>query len=180
MTIDEAKTLLDLNNIPFSELHFNTVTEFRRHISPFAYLKDAAESQVNVLVISSNNTHKNIELQFIDDNNDGNYTFVDLYFGEYSFELFDCQEEFLQESIMDEINSIVSNDIVVIVSNDLTKEKWRGDKIFDKTENDFFGLPGFERAMRRINKRKGFFSKIFGSKIQYEIFDWNTYQCIVK
>lgn len=180
MTINEAKVLLDSNNISFSELNFHTVSESRLYKSPFSYLKNAGKHQVKALVVSSNNKHKNIELQFVDENNNGNYTFVDLYFGEYFYELFDCQEEFLHRSIIDEINSIISNNVIVIVSNNLSKGKWCGDAIFDKTENDGFGLPGFKRAMPRINKKKGLLAKLFGSKMQYEIFDWNTYQCVIK
>lgn len=180
MTFDAAKMLLEENNISFSELHFDSVAEFRLHISPFAYTKNAGTYLVKALVITSNNNHKNIELQFIDENNDGNYTFVDLYFGEYFFELFDCQEEFLQQSITDEIKSIISNEVIVIVANDLKKGKWIGDQIFDKNEKDGFGLPGFEKTMQRLNKKKGFVAKLIGSKTQYEIYDWNSYQCMIK
>ena len=180
MTLGEAKTLLDKNNILYSELHFSNVAEFRLHISPFACLKNAGANQVIVLVVSSNNDHKNVELQFIDENNDGEYTFVDLYFGEYFYELFDCQEECLKQSIVDEINSIISNNTVVIVANDLRKEKWYGASIFNKQEKDGFGLPGFEKAIQRINKKKGLIAKLFRSKMQYEIYDWNTYQRIEK
>ena len=180
MTFDAAKMLLEENNISFSELHFDSVAEFRLHISPFAYTKNAGTYPVKALVITSNNNHKNIELQFIDENNDGNYTFVDLYFGEYFFELFDCQEEFLQQSITDEIKSVISNEVIVIVANDLKKGKWIGDQIFDKNEKDGFGLPGFEKTMQRLNKKKGFVAKLFGSKTQYEIYDWNSYQCMIK
>ena len=180
MTINEAKALLDLNHIPFSEVHFNTVAEFRTHISPFTYLKNAEEYQVKVLVATSNNKQKNIELQFIDECNDGNYTFVDLYFGEYFYELFDCQKEVLRQAIIDEINSIILNNVIIIVSYDLSKEKWCGDVIFDKTKNDVLGLPYYEKVLRQIKEKKRFFSKLFGSKMQYEIFDWNTYQCIIK
>lgn len=145
MTFDKAKALLEENNVSFSELYFDSVAEFRLHISPFAYTKNAGAYPVKVLVISSNNNHKNIELQFID-----------------------------------EIKSIISNDVIVICANDLIKEKWISDQIFDKKETDGFGLPGFERAMQRINKKKGLVANLFGSKTQYEIYDWNSYQCIIK
>lgn len=180
MTLEEAKVLLNTNKIPFSELTFNNVIEFRKHISPFANLKNAADCSVKVLVVLSNNKHKNIELQFIDENSDGNYIFVDLYFGQYFYELFDCQNNILQQSIIDEINSIISNDISIIAANNLTKKTWFSIQIFDKKENDGFGILGYEKAIKRINEKKRFFSKLFGRKMQYEIYDWNTYQCIIK
>lgn len=181
MTLDKVIAILDAHNIYFSKLHFNNVADFRLHMSPFAYLKNAGANPVSVLCIPSNNGHKNIELQFIDKENDGNYTFVDLYFGEYFYELFDCQEECLEQSIMDEITGIISNDVIVIVANDLKNKRWYSSQIFDKKEKDGFGLPGFERAMQQISKRrKKFFPNPFKSKMQYDIYDWNTYQCIVK
>ena len=182
MTFDAVKMLLEENNISFSELHFDSDAEFRLHISPFAYIKNAGTYPVKALVITSNNNHKNIELQFIDENNDGNYTFVDLYFGEYFFELFDCQEEFLQQSITDEIKSIISNEVIVIVANNLKRKSWLGNACFDLNDNDddWFGKAGFERAMQRIQKPKGIISKLLKSSKQYEIYDWNSYQCIIK
>ena len=180
MTLNEAKILLDENNIVYSELHFDSVAAFRLHLSPFANLKNAGLGSVVLLEISSNNHHKNIGLQFVDKNNDGNYSFLDLYFGQYFYELFDCQEEFLPRSIIDEIETIVSNDCMIIVTNDLKKGKWVSDQIFDKKETDGFGLPGFEKAMKRIHEKKNWIAKLFGFKMQYEIYDWNTYQCIIK
>ncbi|MBE5815737.1 MAG: hypothetical protein E7320_11155 [Clostridiales bacterium] len=179
MTLDAAKALLKENHISFSELHFDSVAEFRMHLSPFAYTENAGECPVKALVVASNNNHKNIELQFVDENNCGNYSFVDLYFGEYFFELFDCPEECLQQSIVDEIKRIISNEVIVIVANDLKKGKWVGDQIFAKNEKDGLGLPGFERTMQRLNKKKGFVAKIIGTKTQYEIYDWNSYQCMI-
>ncbi len=180
MTLNEAKILLDKNNIIYSELHFDSVAEFRSYLSPFANSKNSGLYPVILLEISSNNNHKNIGLQFIDENNNGNYSFLDLYFGQFFYELFDCQEEFLQQTIMDEIKNIVSNDFIIIVAHDLKKAKWFSDQIFDKKETDGFGVPGFEKAMKRIHRKKSLIAKLFGSKMQYEIYDWNTYQCIIK
>jgi len=85
----------------------------------------------------------------------------------------------LQQSIVDEIKRIISNEVIVIVANDLKKGKWVGDQIFAKNEKDGLGLPGFERTMQRLNKKKGFVAKIIGTKTQYEIYDWNSYQCMI-
>jgi len=180
MTLDEAKTLLNLNGIPFGELHFGSLKEFRLHMSPFDSSEEAEPYAIRVLVICSRNGHKNIELQFADKNNDGSFTFIDLYFGQYFFELFDCEEELLPQSIVDEIEGIMSGSIVVIVCNDLKKRRWYGDAIFDKRDNDGFGLPGYEKAMRKIEAKKTLAQMIRRTKRQYEIFDWNTYRLVVK
>lgn len=179
MTLSEAKELLIKNNIEFSEIYFSSISEFCLYLTPYMTNRDD-KIQVIALIIKSNNNKKHLSLEFIDENNNGNYTFYDLYFGQYFYELFDCEEEILGKSVLDEINRVISNNVVVIVVNDLKNGKWLGDSIFDKNENDGFGLPGFENAMKRIEKPKNFFSKLKRSKKQYEIYDWHSYQCIVK
>ncbi len=178
MTLDEIKEMLQENNIPYEISEFENEREFWRHIILFNNTKDAKPCKVIALIIYSKNGKKNIELQF--NESGGAFYFVDLYFGGYSYELFDCQEKFLQQSVIDEINSIISNSVIVIAVNDLKNQKWLGDAGFSKKENDDSELQDFEKAMRRINKRKGFFAKLFKSRIQYEIYDWDSYECIVK
>jgi hypothetical protein len=58
---------------------------------------------------------------------------------------------------------------------------WIADMCFDRndTEDDLFGEAGFQKAMRRFQKRKGLFGKMFQRQRQYEIYDWNSYQCII-
>jgi hypothetical protein len=54
--------------------------------------------------------------------------------------------------------------------------------IFDRNDfdDDFFGEMGYQKTMRRIQKRKGCLARLFNVKRQYEIYDWNSYQCIIK
>ena len=178
MTLNEVKNLLTEQNISFSEQCYPSVGEYYRHLSPFANLKNAPEYRVMVLVILSRNGHKDIELQFVE-RGDG-YEFEDLYFGAYSYELFGCLEADLPQFLVEEIADIMADDVVVITVNDLKKKKWRGDAVYSKKENDAFGLPGLKRAMTRIHGKKSLLSDILGSKIQCEIYDWNTYQCVIK
>ena len=39
---------------------------------------------------------------------------------------------------------------------------------------------GMVNAMTRIHRKKSLLARIFGTKIQYEIYDWNSYQCVIK
>ncbi len=178
MTLDEVKEMLQEDNIPYEISEFENEEEYWQHVALFPYTQNAKPCKVIALIIYSKNGKKNIELQF--NESGGAFYFEDLRFGEHSYELFDCQEDFLQQSLIDEINRVLANSVIVIVANDLKKQKWLGDAIFGKKENDDFGLPDFEKTMKRINKKKGFFVKLFQSKMQYEIYDWNTYECIVK
>lgn len=178
MTLDEMKGMLKEHDIPYEISEFENQGEFWRHIALFYDTKNAEPGKVIALIIYSKNGKKNIELQF--NESGGTFYFVDLYFGEYSYEFFDWQEEFLQQSVIDKINSIISNSAIVIAVNDLKHQKWLGDASFSKKEDDDPGLQDFEKTMKRIHKKKGFFAKLFQSKIQYEIYDWNSYKCIVK
>ena len=180
MTLIEGKRLLDSNNIPFSELRFNNTADYWLYKNPLANTEKADKNPVTLLVVSSNNQKKNIELLFADENNDGNDTFIDLYFGQYFYDLleyedFDCEED-LQQAIVNEINRVMKNDIIVVAKEVRKKAVFHMLAFYDKKEN----IPGIENMMKEINKKKGLFAKLFGPKTQYEIYDWNSYQCIVK
>ncbi len=179
MTLNDAKILLSENNIVFDMREFESVTAYWHHVSMFPYTKNAKPYEVIALIIPSNNGRNDIELQF--NANDNNLRFEELWFGGYSFEMFDCNEEMLADDLMERIKEIQSGSFVVIVANDLKNGRWLGDACFDlNDDDDAFGRQSFEKAMRRINKPKGLLSKLFRTQKQYEIYDWNTYQRIVK
>ena len=179
MTLNEAKILLSENNIAFDVREFENETAYWCHVSMFPYTKNAKPCKVIALIIRSNNGRKDIELQFNAVDND--FHFEELWFGSYCFEIFDVNEEMLADDLLDRIKEIQSGNFIVIVANNLKKKTWLGDACFERNENDdAFGQSGFEKAMKRIRKPKGPISKLFRTQKQYEIYDWNTYQCIVK
>ena len=179
MTLNDAKILLSENNIVFDMREFENETAYWHHVSMFPYTKNAKPCKVIALIIQSNNGRNDIELQF--NAVDNLFRFEELWFGDYSFEMFDYNEEMLADDLLDHIKEIQSGSFVVIVANDLKKKSWLGDACFDlNDEDDAFGESGFEKAMKRIRKPKGLISKLFRTQKQYEIYDWNTYQCIVK
>ncbi len=178
MTLEEARVLLSNNNIPHQLCDFHNEAEYWRHTSMFPYTKNAQSCKVTVIVIQSNNTHKNIELQF--NVIDGIQKFVELWFGAYSYEMFDCIEEIQADDLMDRVVEIMQGNLKMIIANDLKKKRWLGDACFDLTDDDAFGNPGFEKAMKRIQKKKGLWEKLTKSQKQYEIYDWNNYQLIIK
>ena len=179
MTLNEVNVLLSENQIPFELCEFENETAYWHHVSMFPYTKHAKVCKVIALIIPSNNQHKNIELQF--NATDNGFIFEELYFGGFGFEMFDYTEEMLADDLLDRIKEIQSGNFVVIIANDLKNRRWLGDSCFDlNDEDDAFGRQGFEKAMRRINKPKGLLSRLLKTQKQYEIYDWNTYQCIVK
>ena len=84
--------------------------------------------------------------------------------------------------MIEEIQRIMKGNCTIInVTNPKTK-RWIADAQFDRndTDDDLFGEIGFQKAMKRIRKKKTFFDRLFGFNRKYEIYDWNTYECIIK
>ena len=179
MTLNAAKKLLSENNIVFDVCEYENETAYWHHRALFPYTKNARNCKVATLIIASNNKKKSIELQFNDMGN--GFRFEELSFGDYCFEMFDYNEEMLSDDLLDRIKEIQSGSFVVIIVNDLKNRRWLGDACFDLNDNDdAFGRQGFEKAIEWINKSKRLLSRLFRTQKQYEIYDWNTYQCIVK
>lgn len=179
MTLDEAKALLSENSISFGLHEFNNEAEYWHHTMLFPYTKNAKSCKVIAMIIRSNNGKKDIELQF---NADGDlFRFEELRFGDYCYEMFDYNEDMLADDLIHNIFEIKQGNLIIIVANDIRKKRWLADACFDLSDNDdTFGNPGFQKALQRIKKPKSLFSKLLRVKEQYEIYDWNSYQCIVK
>jgi len=179
MTLSQAKELLVSNSIPFQECEFANEAEFLNHISSFAYTKKAKEHKFCALIILSENGKKHIELEFEEKN--GDYVFWDLWFGDFCFEYFTATP--VDDSVMmDDIQQIMMGKRTIInVTNPVTK-RWIFDAQYDRndTDDDMFGEIGFQNAMKRIRKKKTLFDNLFRFSRCYEIYDWNTYECIIK
>ena len=172
MNLTRAVELLNQKGLPYELIEYSCEDDFLKHISEFRDIQDASQSKTIALVIKSRNNHKNIELQFNEFKND--YLFRELWFGEYSFEAFDYEPEFIEKELFDNIQKIMSNYMIAVSLNDLKNRRWISDGLL---ENDDMYLKKFKHKMF---KPKSFWGKIFKSQKQYEIYDWNTYQIIVK
>lgn len=180
MNIDEAKKMLTSENITFSEVEYKDACEFTKHIYPFDKADKNADFSIKTLVIKSNNGYKNIELVFTDEGCRGSYTFADLCFGEWFYNMSERQEEALRKAVIDEINAIISNEVAVITTTKASNGKWLSTRCFDKRDNGDAGLLGYNRMIEKLEKEKSFIAKLFSSKMQYEIYDRNTYRRIEK
>lgn len=179
MTLDEAKILLSENNITFELREFESEAEYWHHTTLFPYTKNAKLCKVIAIIIKSNNGNKNIELQF--NSADDVFCFEELRFGDYWYEMFDYNERMLADDLINTISEIKQGNLLVIVMNDLKKQRWLADSCFDLSDDDdVFGKPGFQKALQQIKKSKGLLAKLLKSKKQYEIYDWKSYQCIVR
>ncbi len=179
MTLGEVQKLLKEREIKYFLMKYETEKEFLEHIYLYPELDEYEECNVCSLVIPCQNEHKNIELQF--NKIDGIYTFIEILFGEFCFEMFDHEEEYFAEDLMHIIFQIITGQIVVIVRNDIEKNKWVGDACFYLSDDDpYFGEPAFFRELERIQLPKTFFEEKFQTKKQYEIYSYNSYQCIIR
>ena len=179
MTLDEGKALLSGNHISFELCEYQNEAAYWRHAMMFPYTKNAKPCKVIAMIVRSENGKKDIELQF--NEVDDAFLFVELRFGDYCFEMFDYNEEMLADELIRSISEIKQGNLTVIVLNDLKKRRWIGDACYDLCdEDDTLGKPGFQKAMQRIKGPKGLIEKLLNAKIQYEFYDWNMYQCIVK
>lgn len=174
MTREEARELLCVNGFSFKEVEYENEAAYFRHAVSFSDTLNAKPCKVATLVIPSRNGHKNLELQFCE--TDCGYQFAELWFGGYSYELFDTLEEQLQAELLAAISEVTQGKTVIILVNNLKKGKRLGDSAFDYHDD----AQDFRRAMERIEKKKGLFDTLLRTKTQYEIFDWSTYRCIIK
>ena len=183
MTLEETKRLLSEKDIPFIERNYESEKVYWLKTEEFvgANINKARGIRVATLVILSNNKCKNLILQFFE--KDKQFEFDDLIFGSWSFEMFDYNPDMLVDDLFDNIEFVMSGNAMVIDAYTIHNKtrKWSGDAIFNMSDDkDVFDKIGFEKALSRIEKKKGFFKSLFGVKMQYEIYDWNTCRNIVK
>lgn len=176
MNINEIKTILEENSIQFYEAEYSSEKEYFKHAFMFSNVNKASSCRVKVLVIESKNSYKNIELQFNDVKDDVIY--VEMNFGGYIFDTFDCKPELLAEMLLKNIFDVMSGKMRVVIANNLKKKCWCGDALFDMTDSE--SKESYLKAVEKIESPKGFFDKLFNVEIQYEIFDWNTYNLLKK
>lgn len=174
MTLEEAKKLLKANSIPFEICEFETEKEYLEHLALFPNTKKAKPYKVIAIIIRSENGKKDIELQFY--KTDETFFFEDITFGEYDYEMFDYNKEMLEHDLLEIITEIRQGKHTVITANDIKKKRWLCDACYDTDEE----RTELNESLQHIHRPKGLFAKLVKSKIQYEIYNWNTYQCIIK
>lgn len=178
MTLQEVARLLEENNYVFKVVEYENEREFFEHIYLFPELNDAADCRVRSIVIECNNGVKNIEIQF--NEIDGEFVFIELLFGEFCFDMYECEPEYLENDLLFHIYQVISEEIAIITRNDLKKKKWLDDACFSLYDDDpVFGEPGFFMALQTIQRPKSPLEEKLTSKKQYEVYTCNSYQCII-
>lgn len=183
MTLEYAKKLLSEKGIPFIETIYESEKEYWLKNKEFenASFKNAREMKVATIVIMSNNKHKNLILQFYEKNNE--FEFDDMLFGAWFFEMFDYNPDMLVDDLLHNIEFVMSGNAMVIDSYKICHgtKKWYSDAIFNMSDDENVSDKlGFEKALARIEQKKSFLKTLFGVKMYYDIYDWNTYRNVVK
>ena len=163
--------------IPFEELHYENRNSFWQAIEVYPDEEKPTPYPVLALTVKSNNGKKDLAVVF--EQVDDRYEFCDLFFGSFGFELFDAEEEITEGSLLDLIEDIMRNETTVIYAVDITKNIWLWDGVFDLNDPDPHDKEEFEKKLQEIQKPKKGLSKLLDHETRYEIYNWDTYRCVV-
>lgn len=184
MTLSEVQNLLDTNRITYRREEYENEGVYSAHRVLFPYRPEqAAPCKVLVLVIPSRNGQKDLELQF---NQSGEeFLFQDIFFGAYSFELFHRPEDELPAALMECITETMEGNVAFIMADSL-KDKthlWGG--CYGLTDDDpLLGKAAYDAAVQSILAPHSLLGRLLSPKGEpkerYELYDWNSYQCVLK
>ena len=177
MKLSDVKKLLDENGYTYTQTIVLSRADFYRQ-KGFNPCEDTGAFVM--LTISNPNHTKNIELIFCDDSD--NSTFYDLEFGGFWYEMFGCRDEELPEYLLEEIQRIVHGNSYIIFATDANKNsRWFFDAIYyDLPDEEMNCMDALHKAVKKIKSPKSWWRKLTGRTDIYEIFNWTSYERIVK
>ncbi|MGN0292575.1 MAG: hypothetical protein ACI4D3_01070 [Lachnospiraceae bacterium] len=176
MTLSEVQLLLDQNGITY---HFTTEPNRAVFYQRKGFSSSDDTGAFHLLTIPNPNHSKVIKLIFEDSSSDAD--FYDLEFGGYWYELWGWNEEGLAENLLDEIKNILDGKAYVIFATDAKTGKWFADSLYcDREDPEWNDMDSFQKAVTRIKKPKSWWRKLIQRTDIYEIFNWNSYEKVVK
>ena len=167
MTLEEGNALLDREGIGYEQRNYGSQKEYWEDTMRFPRAANAGQCSVTVLRIPAPNGTAHLGLQFNERN--GVFEYVDLWFGAYSFELWDGGEEELLECI----RHVRSGQSWCAIRWDLDRKRWCGDAMYDLQED-----PGPGKLLEALARPKDFWERLFKKHFLHEVYDWNEYHCI--
>lgn len=176
MKLIDVKKLLDDNCYTYTQTLVSSRAEFYRQKG----FNPSEDTGAFVLLSIPNPNHtKNIELIFSDDSN--NPDFYDLEFGGFWYEMFGCRDEELPECLLEEMQRIVCGNSYIIFATDAEKGGWFFDAIYyDIPDEEMNCMDSFHNTLSKIKSPKSLWRKLIGRTDIYEIFNWTSYEKIVK
>lgn len=176
MKWNEVKNLLEHNGLEYKSSRVENIGEHHRQQG---FLKSKENHAIKMITIPNPYHDKNIELIF--DSDGENPKFYDLDFGGYCYELFDCNEDDIEKQLIKEIKDIISGNVYIIFARNVKSGEWFFDGcFFDSPDEDENTMDEFRDLIARIRSPKSWIRKITKRIDQYEIFNWNSYECVIK
>lgn len=109
----------------------------------------------------------------------GEFIFYDLWFGDVNNEYFIYGIN--EDDLLEEIRATIQGDRAIIIKKRAKNNRWLSDsRFFLDEKTDDYGESGFQNAMKRIRGKKSFFERLLRLDYIYEVYDWNSYERIVK
>lgn len=177
MKLVEVKKLLDDNGYRYTQTVIPSRAEFYREKG---FRPSADTGAFTLLTIPNPNHEKDIQIIFSDATE--NPEFYDLEFGSFWYELFDCEEEYLRQELLTEIQRIISGITYIIFASTVKKGihwKWDG-TYYDLPDDEMNSMDAFQNAVSKIKSPKSWWKKLTGKTDVYEIFNWTNYERITK
>lgn len=181
LTLCAAKALLAEHQIQFDLIEYPNAASYWKHAMRDADLRRAPAGKTVVLVVRSNNGEKHIELEFRAESAD--FVLQTARFGEYVWVLTEENDQTgadVADQLLQFIRKVESGDWVVVVTYDTTHPKWLETACFDRSADGENGETAFRKQCERIEKPAGFFAKLFRVRMEYEIYDWNSFRRVEK
>ena len=176
MRMNDVRRLLDDLGIDYC---VSRVADQREFYQQKGFLRAKDENAFQLICIVNPNHSKNIEIVFRSD--DENPEFYDLEFGGYWYELFDCTEECVSAELKKEMIKIMAGETYIIFARDAKSGAWFYDQIFYDSDNaEENCMDEFQKYLAKIRAPKSWWRKLIRRTDIYEIYNWNTYERIVK
>ena len=174
MKLIDVKKLLDDNGYTYTQTIVSSRAEFYRQ-KGFNPSKDT----VAFVLISIPNPNHQIDIQIIFNDATENPDFSDLEFGGYWYELFDCEEKHVAQELLIEIQRIINGSTHIIFASTVKNGVlWRWDGKYDNLSDAEMNT--FHNTVEKIKSPKSWWRRLTGRTDIYEIFNWTSYEKIIK
>ena len=177
MKLIDVKKLLDDNYYTYTQTIVSSRAKFYRQKG----FNPSEEAGAFVLLSIPNPNHQ-IDIQIIFNDATENSDFSDLEFGGYWYELFDCEENYVAQELLTEIQRILNGNTHIIFASTVKKGMhWRWDgKYDDLPDAEMNSMDAFHKTVKKIKSPKSWWRRLTRRTDMYEIFNWTSYEKIVK
>ena len=177
MTVEESVAMLTAKGLTVTRRDFSTEREYYASLGwPTKHAKDHP-----VTLLIAENPHHAKHLRFQWNHENGGSRLYDMAFGDYDYELFimDVPDEGGLEWLEEMVDEVLRGDIHVINRTNARTGRWEADACFTHSdEPEMDNMDEYAAALARIRKRDASWFHPFGRNTKYEIYSWDSYECI--